>query len=111
MKIIINRQSIWVIGFMSGFVIGLFAAPAWEFSGMVTGSFGAVIGAVSAQFATYSTKGMMGSLLATIAGGVLFWLISRDNPPHVVTVCTLLIVASGVVGCGLGLVLGRCAVR
>lgn len=103
---IVNRQSIWVFGLVPGGVIGLFGAPAWEMAGLFVGIFGALTGAVSAQCAAYSPKGIIGSFLATVIGSGMLLLGSYHNPSHIVVPCVLLVAASGVLGCGLGFVIG-----
>lgn len=106
----VNRQSVWVFGLVSGGFIGLLGAPPWEMAGLFVGIFGALTGAVSAQCAAYSGKGIIGSFLATVIGSGTFLLLAYDNPSHIVVASVLLVAASGVVGCGMGFVV-RIAVR
>ena len=72
-----DRMSIWVIGLICGGVIGFFAAPAWEMAGLFVGVFGAVTGAISSQCAAFPPKGIIGSVLATLTGSGVFFLLAR----------------------------------
>ena len=52
-------------------------------------------------------KGIIASVLTIIVGSGTFFLLARQNPPHIATTSTLLVVASGAIGCGLGFIAAR----
>jgi len=101
---LVDLRATWIIGLVAGGVIGVTGAPHWEMAAMFVGFFGAVTGALSAQCATSFPKGLVGAVLATaVGGGVMFLLASQENPSWVADQCGTLVVASGVVGCAIGL--------
>lgn len=100
-------RSVWVLGFFTGGIIGVAGAPAWEMAGLFVGFVGAITGAISAQCAAASAKGLIWAALTILVGSGAMLLLSQQNPWWVIRACTLLVAAGGAAGGVMGFLAGK----